>query len=154
MDHIQHSSTTQKDATQLLVNSIPVPGIAGVHVRPLTKQECFGKRSFYGIWTFNESKLLETPETPMKDIPFYDVIVLNGLSRMIPSLKSYLTPHPFQLATSSQVKMGYYSKTPDNTPLLGPIKGIQGLYVCGGVSGFGVMCSQGAGISCFPHSLI
>ncbi len=44
-----------------------------------------------------------------------------------------------------EIKSGYYCKTNDNTPLLGPVPQIKGLYVCGAVSGFGVMCSQAAG---------
>jgi hypothetical protein len=57
---------------------------------------------------------------------------------------------------SVRISSGYYLKTPTNTPLLGPVKSttspslkaasqIEGLFLCAGVSGFGVMCSQAAG---------
>ena len=54
-----------------------------------------------------------------------------------------------------RIASGYYLKTPTNTPLLGPVKSTtpsaaaasqyEGLFLCAGVSGFGVMCSQSAG---------
>ena len=41
---------------------------------------------------------------------------------------------------------GYYTKTPDNLPLIGPLPGApQGAYVCAGLSGYGVMAANAAG---------
>ena len=38
---------------------------------------------------------------------------------------------------------GYYCKTPDNRPLIGPAA-IEGVYLLGALSGFGIMASQAA----------
>jgi glycine/D-amino acid oxidase-like deaminating enzyme len=38
---------------------------------------------------------------------------------------------------------GYYTKTPENRPLVGPLP-IDGAYVIGALSGYGVMASQAA----------
>ena len=76
---------------------------------------------------------------------------------MYPSIKSeYFSKDPTQFLypssnSSATVKSGYYCKTATNTPLIGSVtrdnrdKTLRGLYVCAGVSGFGVMCSQAAG---------
>ena len=103
-------------------------------------------RAFYGIWTYDNSQLSDTPVYPTRDATLYDTIILRGLSRMIPSLSSYFDPtDPLLSKTRMEIKSGYYCKTPDNTPLLGPVSDIKGLYICGAVSGFGIMCSQAAG---------
>ena len=41
---------------------------------------------------------------------------------------------------------GYYTKTPDNLPLIGPLAGApSGSFVCAGLSGYGVMAANAAG---------
>ena len=39
---------------------------------------------------------------------------------------------------------GYYTKTPENRPLAGPLP-VEGAYVCGAVSGYGLMASAAVG---------
>ena len=39
---------------------------------------------------------------------------------------------------------GYYTKTPENRPLIGPLR-TDGAFVVGGLSGFGVMAAAAAG---------
>ena len=130
-----------------ILEPIPVPGIAGAHLRPLSPQESNGERAFYGIWTYDNSQLFANPSFPPQDPKLYDTVILRGLSRLVPALSQYFSPEdPLGAKTSLVIKSGYYCKTADNTPLLGPIKQNPGLFVCGGVSGFGVMCSQGAGL--------
>jgi glycine/D-amino acid oxidase-like deaminating enzyme len=52
---------------------------------------------------------------------------------------------------------GYYCKTPENLPLVGPYKCdtvTAGYYVCGATSGYGVMVAQvGIGVR-FPYTII
>jgi glycine/D-amino acid oxidase-like deaminating enzyme len=138
----------QKQGLSQLLNPYRVPGIAGAHLRPLSSRECNGLRSFFGIWTYDNSELTDNPMDPPPNPELYAQVVLRGLSRMVPSLSAYFPPpgstDPFSFRTKVTVKSGYYCKTLDNTPLLGPIKGKKGMFLCGGVSGFGVMCSQGA----------
>ena len=41
---------------------------------------------------------------------------------------------------------GYYTRAPDNLPLIGPLPGAPaGAYVCAGLSGYGVMAANAAG---------
>jgi glycine/D-amino acid oxidase-like deaminating enzyme len=57
---------------------------------------------------------------------------------MIPRLKAYVDRLP-----KAVVDGGYYTKTRENRPLIGKLP-IEGAYVIGGLSGFGVMASCGA----------
>jgi glycine/D-amino acid oxidase-like deaminating enzyme len=165
--------------------------MAGAHVRPLLPIEDGGVRQFYGIWTYDNSHVLEgDPIYPTAMDKFYPTVILRGLSRMYPALKAYF-PSESQYSTSkspmetflscapltaTKQSTGYYCKTSTNTPLISPITeafdastddpvktlvagnggvtddgGVasaiptKGLFVCAGVSGFGVMCSQAAG---------
>lgn len=58
---------------------------------------------------------------------------------MIPGLEVYLDRLP-----PSSVDGGYYTKTKENRPLIGPA-GPEGLHLVVGLSGFGVMVAAGAG---------
>jgi glycine/D-amino acid oxidase-like deaminating enzyme len=57
---------------------------------------------------------------------------------MVPAASNY-----FGKGNSVQVDGGFYCKTPENRPLIGPLP-IEGAYIIGALSGFGVMASQGA----------
>ena len=57
---------------------------------------------------------------------------------MIPGVNVYKDDGP-----SAIVDGGYYCKTPDNRPLIGPTA-IEGVYLLGALSGFGIMASQAA----------
>jgi glycine/D-amino acid oxidase-like deaminating enzyme len=46
--------------------------------------------------------------------------------------------------TKPVVDGGYYTKTRENRPLIGPLP-IEGAYIIGGLSGFGIMAACGAG---------
>ncbi len=89
-----------------------------------------------GLWTYN------THEMPFQEFPTFDAhtaeIILRGLARMIPEARVY-----FGRGREAFVDGGYYCKTHENRPLIGPLP-IEGAFVCGALSGFGVMASQGA----------
>ena len=110
------------------------PFPAGLHVRPRFRD---GRRTFLGIWTYDVTPR-EASFPPDFD-PAYPVIVLRGLARMIPGMREY-----FESAESQPVDGGYYCKTPDNRPLIGPLP-VEGAYIAGALSGYGVMGSQAAG---------
>ena len=57
---------------------------------------------------------------------------------MLPGLAAY-----FGRGAEGVVDGGYYCKTPENRPLVGPL-GPEGAYVIGALSGFGIMASHGA----------
>lgn len=103
---------------------------AGVHFRPR------GDRSILGLWTYDQR--IEEPRFPPAFARDYADIVLRGLTVMVPGLSAYLGRSPMAV-----VDGGYYCKAPDNRPLVGPTA-IEGAYVLGALSGFGIMASQAA----------
>jgi glycine/D-amino acid oxidase-like deaminating enzyme len=112
---------------------------AGVHLRPR------GTRSVLGIWTY-DARVGPATFPPAFD-PDYADIVLGGLAAMIPGLAIY-----GGRASEAIVDGGYYCKTPDNRPLIGPTA-IEGAYLLGALSGFGIMASQAAADLLAAHLL-
>jgi glycine/D-amino acid oxidase-like deaminating enzyme len=76
---------------------------------------------------------------PLPDEPHYGEIVLRGMSTMVPALKAYLGR-----GVRPTVDGGYYIKTRENRPLIGPLP-VEGAYISGAFSGFGVMASCAGG---------
>lgn len=72
-----------------------------------------------------------TPSPP----PWAGEVALRGLFPLLPRLRAYLGQRP-------RVDGGYYVRTPENRPLIGPID--QGIYLLGALSGYGVMAALGA----------
>lgn len=117
-------------ATRHLTEPFP----SGLHIRPRFRD---GKQTFLGIWTYDTAP--RAAEFPLAFDPAYPEIVLRGLARMIPGMRVY-----FEGADTLPVDGGYYCKTPDNRPLIGPLP-VEGAYISGAHSGYGVMGSQAAG---------
>jgi glycine/D-amino acid oxidase-like deaminating enzyme len=113
--------------TRRLAGTLP----GGVHVRPVDL--AYGDE-LYLIWTF------ETDKRPYAWPPSFDEryadVVLRGCARMIPGLAPYVAD-----GTRGFVDGGYYCKTPENRPLIGPLP-IEGAFVLGALSGMGVMSSH------------
>lgn len=101
---------------------------AGVHFRPR------GERQILGIWTYDTR--IEEPVFPPVFADDYREIVIRGLAAMVPGLAVYAERSREAIADG-----GYYCKAPDNRPLIGPTP-IEGAYVLGALSGFGIMASQ------------
>jgi glycine/D-amino acid oxidase-like deaminating enzyme len=112
---------------------------AGVHLRPR------GARSVLGIWTYDAH--VESATFPPVFAPDYFDIVIRGLAAMAPGLSAYYDRGPAAI-----IDGGYYCKTPDNRPLIGPTA-IEGAYVLGALSGFGIMASQAAAALLATHLL-
>ncbi|MGH7620667.1 MAG: NAD(P)/FAD-dependent oxidoreductase [Gemmatimonadaceae bacterium] len=109
-----------------------MPG--GVHVRPV---DLAHGDELYLIWTFEtDSRPYAWP--PTFD-PRYGDVVLRGCARMMPGLAAYIGRGAVGL-----VDGGYYCKTRENRPLIGPLP-VPGAYVLGALSGIGVMSAHGAG---------
>ncbi len=79
------------------------------------------------------------PQFPPPLDELYPEIVLRGLSTMLPGLRHY-----FEHAPRPYLDGGYYVKTPENRLLAGPLP-IEGAFVIGGLSGFGIMSCCAAG---------
>ena len=107
----------------------PFPG--GVHIRPIDGPH---GDELYLIWTYDiEPRAYSWP--PRFD-PSYGEIAIRGSARMMPGMSVY-----FGTASQAFVDGGYYCKTRENRPLVGPLA-VEGAYVLGALSGFGIMASH------------
>lgn len=115
--------------TRWLLQDFP----SGVHFRPEGGAD---SSVLLMLWTYDVDPV--EPVWPPQFDPIYAEIVLRGLSRMIPGLCAYLgrTARP-------TVDGGYYCKTRENRPLVGPLP-VDGTFIIGALSGFGQMASQAA----------
>jgi len=110
----------------------PFPG--GVHARP---EGAAGSPIVLMLWAYDAAPVAET--WPLAFDPAFPDIVLRGLTTMLPALGAYWghAPRP-------AVDGGYYTKTRENRPLIGPLP-VAGAYVIGALSGFGLMAAAAAG---------
>ena len=119
----------ESEETKRLLEELP----SGVHTRP---EGGPGSDTLIGLWAYHTP-----PAEPIFPLSFdarYPEMVLRGLVTMIPRLKAYVDRLP-----KAVVDGGYYTKTRENRPLIGKLP-IEGAYVIGALSGFGVMASCGA----------
>lgn len=91
---------------------------------------------FLALWEYHGE--VAEPVWPIPGDDLYPEVVARGLTRMIPGFAEYRYGLP-----AHQVDGGYYTKTPENRPLIGPA-GPDGLHLACGYSGFGVMVASGA----------
>ena len=120
------------EATRWLTEPMP----AGIHLRP----EGYGaSRTVLMLWDYHSAHRFSAPEFPMPDDALYPELVLRGMTSLAPGLATYLErlPHAY-------VDGGYYTKTAENRPLVGP-SGVRGAFVCAGFSGFGLMAAPACG---------
>jgi glycine/D-amino acid oxidase-like deaminating enzyme len=89
------------------------------------------------LWEY-QTKVQEPVNFPTMDEQ-YPEIALRGLAAMLPRMQEYFTKMP-----RPQLDGGYYTKTRENRPLVGSI-GVEGAYVIGAVSGYGIMSACGVG---------
>jgi len=116
------------DDMHWLTGSFPL----GAHTRP----EGAGD-TILMLWEY-QTKVMEPAWPPRMDEQFPEV-ALRGLTAMLPRMKEYFGRMP-----RPQLDGGYYTKTRENRPLVGPM-GIDGAYVAGAVSGYGIMSACGVG---------
>jgi glycine/D-amino acid oxidase-like deaminating enzyme len=117
-------------ATRWLTEPFP----AGAHTRP---EGGMASRMTLMLWE-NAPKPMEPIFPPPLD-PFYPEVALRGLATMLPGLRAYFGRAPRPILDG-----GYYTKTAENRPLVGPM-GVEGAYVIGALSGFGIMSACGVG---------
>jgi glycine/D-amino acid oxidase-like deaminating enzyme len=106
---------------------------AGVHGRPVGAGD-----QVLMYWTY-DCPQDDQPSFPLTWDPYLPEITLRGMSVLVPGLAAYHDPMP-----KPYVDGGYYTKTPENRPLIGPLP-VPGAYVCSAFSGFGIMASCAAG---------
>jgi glycine/D-amino acid oxidase-like deaminating enzyme len=128
--HDECAALAESDGTQWLLGKFP----AGMHGRP----EGSGSTASLVV-LFNHDHGPCDVVFPLPEEMHYAEIALRGLSTMVPGLSVYIgkgaRPH---------VDGGYYIKTRENRPLIGPLP-VDGAYISGAFSGFGVMASCAAG---------
>ena len=125
----ERDALAQSEDTNYLLREFP----AGAHGRPTG-----AGNQVLMYWTYAcESR--EEPEFPLTWDPNLPEITFRGMAVMVPGLRAYFDamPRPF-------VDGGYYTKTPENRPLIGPLE-VPGAYVCSAFSGFGIMAAMGSG---------
>ena len=115
--------------TEWLLRTFP----PGVHGRPIG-----AGNQVLMYWTY-DCKTTTYPDFPIVWDPYLPDVTLRGMAVMVPGLEKYFDPMP-----RPYVDGGYYTKTEENRPLIGPLK-IPGAFICGAFSGFGIMSACGAG---------
>jgi glycine/D-amino acid oxidase-like deaminating enzyme len=106
---------------------------AGVHGRP---EGAADSRSVLLVWTYDVAPT--EPTFPVRFDTSYPEIAIRGMSRMVPAMAPYLSRLP-----RAVVDGGYYTKTRENRFLAGPLP-VEGAYVIGALSGYGIMSSNAA----------
>jgi glycine/D-amino acid oxidase-like deaminating enzyme len=124
----ESEALAEDESTRWLTELFP----SGVHTRP----EGAGD-DILMLWEY-QTKLLEPCDNPQLDHQ-YPEIALRGLAAMLPRMKEYFARMP-----RPQLDGGFYTKTRENRPLVGPMC-VEGAYVIGAVSGYGIMSACGVG---------
>lgn len=119
------------DETRWLTEPLP----AGIHLRP----EGYGQsRTVLMLWDYHSAHRFDAPVLPLPDDPFYPEVVMRGMVRLAPGLAAYVDRLP-----PVYVDGGYYTKTAENRPLIGPLA-VEGAYVNAAFSGYGLMAAPAA----------
>ncbi|MCS6907626.1 MAG: FAD-dependent oxidoreductase, partial [Anaerolineales bacterium] len=115
---------------QALLSALP----PGAHVRPEGGR---ASQMVLMLWDYQARPFVSVVWPPPLDELFAEV-VLRGLTPMLPGLRAYQERMP-----RPQLDGGYYTHTVENRPLIGPLP-IEGTYVIGALSGFGIMAACAA----------
>ncbi len=95
------------------------------------------------LWTYDIEP--SAPRFPIEWDPHLPEIIVRGMSAMLPRMREYFDPLP-----RMSVDGGYYCKTPENRPLVGPLP-VPGAFVSAAYSGYGIMTSCAGGELAAAH---
>lgn len=126
----EREALASDEETKWLTESFP----AGAHTRP---EGVGDSQTILMLWEYKTRVLEPTFPTPLDDR--YPEIAMRGMSTMLPALKGYFNKMP-----KPQLDGGYYTRTRENRLLVGPLP-VDGAYVIGAASGYGIMSACGAG---------
>jgi len=126
----ERAALDEDESTRWLLRKFPW----GVHGRPEGTSAAITL-----LVLFNYDNSPREVVFPLPEEPHYAEIALRGMSTMVPGLRAYVGK-----GARPYVDGGYYIKTRENRPLIGPLP-VEGAYVSGAFSGFGVMASCAAG---------
>jgi glycine/D-amino acid oxidase-like deaminating enzyme len=107
---------------------------AGAHTRPEGAGE---SNTILMLWDYRTHVLDPVFPAPLDDQ--YPEIALRGLTAMLPGLGAYVGR-----AARPRLDGGYYLRTRENRPLIGPTP-VEGAFLIGALSGFGIMSACAAG---------
>ncbi len=116
--------------TRWLLETFP----GGVHFRPEGGK---GSQTLLALWAY--AVKTQEPVWPPAFPAEYAELVMRGLAIMVPALSVYIGK-----AAKPVVDGGYYCRTQENRPLIGPLP-VRGAYITGALSGFGIMAAMAAG---------
>lgn len=119
----------------------PLP--AGVHMRP--EGHAAESQSVLVLWAHHTEPVPET--FPLPADPEFGEIALQGIAHLIPAMETYTHKIPRYYLDG-----GYYTKTIENRPLVGPA-GAEGAFVLAGLSGYGLMAALATGELLAAHVL-
>ncbi len=128
----ERADLVASEDTRRLLDELP----GGAHLRPEGGGD---SNSVLLLWAYHVVPRAAAPMVPPELDEFFPEVALRGLSTMIPGLRAYIGK-----LVVSMYDGGYYTKTPENRPLAGPLP-VEGAYVCGAVSGYGLMASAAMG---------
>ncbi len=106
----------------------------GAHLRP----EGGGTSTILLLLWAYETRPVE-PTLPVEFDPLFADVVLRGMAALVPALRRY-----WERAPRPVLDGGYYTKTRENLPLIGPLP-VPGSYIIAALSGFGIMAACAAG---------
>ena len=124
----EREALTESDETSWLLKELP----AGLHGRPEGEGDMFLLQ-----WVYHPLEPVEAVFPVPLDSQLPEVS-LRGMATVLPGLAAYFNRIP-----KPSVDGGYYARTPENRPLIGPLS-VEGAYIIGGLGGFGMMASCGA----------
>ena len=118
-------------ATAWMAEQLP----GGLHVKP----EGIGDSTWIKLgWAMNQEPT--PPEMAPSGSVEFPALVVRGGAALVPGLAAYREQMPRDFVHYA----GYYTKTPENLPLIGPLS-TPGCHVVGALSGFGTMAACAAG---------
>ncbi|GAB4170126.1 MAG: FAD-dependent oxidoreductase [Roseiflexaceae bacterium] len=124
--------------TARLLEQLP----AGAHFRP----EGEGASPWVlTLWAYDAEPVPEIFPLPINEQ--FPEIAMRGVASIVPGLQRYVERPPRPI-----IDGGYYTKTRENRPLIGPM-GTIGAYVLAALSGYGVMAACGAADLLAAHVL-
>jgi sarcosine oxidase, subunit beta len=126
----EQEALAEDESTRWLTESFP----PGAHIRPDGSGE---NQTILMLWDYQARTM--DPAWPPRLDDQYPEIALRGLAAMLPRMKEYFARMP-----RPQLDGGYYTRTPENRPLVGPMC-VDGAYLTGAVSGYGIMSACGVG---------
>jgi hypothetical protein len=138
---------------------------SGAHFRPYGGADSNAVLMLWEAWHHGVTPSEPPPDSAQQylDAALYPEIVVRGLAHAVPGLRAYFEEGALGAwraanagAAPPQLRPpytdgGYYTKTLENLPLIGPAPGaggegvLQGAYLCGALSGYGIMAGHAAG---------